>query len=114
MNLRRYFFFSSRRRHTSSKRDWSSDVCSSDLSGHSLWLRGLAAGKATVKVSAGGKSDSAEISVRARRSEERRVGKECRGRRARESRKERPRALSRRSASERRAAPPQPRAAPTR
>src|SRR5699024_11658327 len=26
-----YFFFSSRRRHTSSKRDWSSDVCSSDL-----------------------------------------------------------------------------------
>src|SRR5438067_4074737 len=83
-------------------------------SGHSLWLRGLAAGKATVKVSAGGKSDSAEISVRARRSEERRVGKECRGRRARESRKERPRALSRRSASERRAAPPQPRAAPTR
>src|SRR5438067_11905781 len=26
-----FFFFSSRRRHTSSKRDWSSDVCSSDL-----------------------------------------------------------------------------------
>src|SRR5699024_12392523 len=26
------FFFSSRRRHTRSKRDWSSDVCSSDLS----------------------------------------------------------------------------------
>src|SRR5699024_11944722 len=25
------FFFSSRRRNTSSKRDWSSDVCSSDL-----------------------------------------------------------------------------------
>src|SRR5699024_11761090 len=25
------FVFSSRRRHTSSKRDWSSDVCSSDL-----------------------------------------------------------------------------------
>src|SRR5438105_15321589 len=25
------FFFSSRRRHTSSTRDWSSDVCSSDL-----------------------------------------------------------------------------------
>src|SRR5699024_1817037 len=25
------FFFPSRRRHTSSKRDWSSDVCSSDL-----------------------------------------------------------------------------------
>src|SRR6266496_5607901 len=29
---RSYFFFSSRRRHTSSLRDWSSDVCSSDLS----------------------------------------------------------------------------------
>src|SRR5699024_12002176 len=26
-----YFVFSSRRRHTRSKRDWSSDVCSSDL-----------------------------------------------------------------------------------
>src|SRR2546421_8330877 len=29
--LRRFFFFSSRRRHTRSDRDWSSDVCSSDL-----------------------------------------------------------------------------------
>src|SRR5438067_3567532 len=28
------FFFSSRRRHTRSKRDWSSDVCSSDLIEH--------------------------------------------------------------------------------
>src|SRR5690554_7556238 len=27
-----YFFFSSRRRHTRCGRDWSSDVCSSDLS----------------------------------------------------------------------------------
>src|SRR5690606_40497042 len=27
-----YFFFSSRRRHTRFSRDWSSDVCSSDLS----------------------------------------------------------------------------------
>src|SRR5699024_7524878 len=26
-----YFFFSSRRRHTRSKRDWSSDVCSSEM-----------------------------------------------------------------------------------
>src|SRR5207249_8640202 len=33
------FFFSSRRRHTSSKRDWSSDVCSSDLP-RALWHRG--------------------------------------------------------------------------
>ena len=28
-----YFFFSSRRRHTRLVRDWSSDVCSSDLTG---------------------------------------------------------------------------------
>src|SRR5438874_7365666 len=30
------FFFSSRRRHTISLRDWSSDVCSSDLQGAAL------------------------------------------------------------------------------
>src|SRR5699024_11282201 len=29
--LELFFVFSSRRRHTRSKRDWSSDVCSSDL-----------------------------------------------------------------------------------
>src|SRR5699024_11730399 len=29
-------FFSSRRRHTRSKRDWSSDVCSSDLTTDSM------------------------------------------------------------------------------
>src|SRR2546422_5190096 len=29
----RFFFFSSRRRHTRCSRDWSSDVCSSDLLG---------------------------------------------------------------------------------
>src|SRR2546422_10081468 len=31
-----FFFFSSRRRHTRCSRDWSSDVCSSDLGGGSL------------------------------------------------------------------------------
>src|SRR5690349_22924771 len=31
IRILKYFFFSSRRRHTSSLRDWSSDVCSSDL-----------------------------------------------------------------------------------
>src|SRR5699024_1504549 len=31
-----FFLFSSRRRHTRSKRDWSSDVCSSDLMGKDL------------------------------------------------------------------------------
>src|SRR3989442_13177333 len=30
----RFFFFSSRRRHTRCGRDWSSDVCSSDLAGY--------------------------------------------------------------------------------
>src|SRR5216683_6268165 len=33
-----FFFFSSRRRHTRSDRDWSSDVCSSDLNRHRLPL----------------------------------------------------------------------------
>src|SRR5207302_2406800 len=31
-----FFFFSSRRRHTRFSRDWSSDVCSSDLPVHLL------------------------------------------------------------------------------
>src|SRR6202046_4218677 len=31
-------FFSSRRRHTISKRDWSSDVCSSDLEHMLRWM----------------------------------------------------------------------------
>src|SRR5207249_5350337 len=36
------FFFSSRRRHTRSKRDWSSDVCSSDLGdGSEVWSAGI-------------------------------------------------------------------------
>src|SRR2546429_1245769 len=39
-----FFFFSSRRRHTRCSRDWSSDVCSSDLHpagphGHAAFLR---------------------------------------------------------------------------
>src|SRR5699024_11734112 len=33
------FFFSSRRRHTRSKRDWSSDVCSSDLENPAVAVR---------------------------------------------------------------------------
>src|SRR6266704_7164292 len=35
-----FFFFSSRRRHTRSKRDWSSDVCSSDLV--AAWMKAQA------------------------------------------------------------------------
>src|SRR5206468_8670751 len=83
------FFFSSRRRHTRSDRDWSSDVCSSDLTALTvlcaacLMLSHRAAAapdlstpkKAAVafaKAVEGGNTD--EI----KRSEERRVGKECR------------------------------------
>src|SRR6266700_4890672 len=36
------FFFSSRRRHTSFSRDWSSDVCSSDLTSGTRERLGLA------------------------------------------------------------------------
>src|SRR5690606_12133041 len=40
-----YFFFSSRRRHTRFSRDWSSDVCSSDLTTQGKdQIRSLAAG----------------------------------------------------------------------
>src|SRR5207302_6585334 len=65
------FFFASRRRHTTFSRDWSSDVCSSDL-------HGVAAGSDSV--------DLREFFCRSHlqgsllRSEERRVGKECRSR----------------------------------
>src|SRR5947209_17678899 len=66
-----FFFFSSRRRHTRYWRDWSSDVCSSDL--------GHAGGPHGERQSAG----AAHVPRGARgvRSEERRVGKECRCRR---------------------------------
>src|SRR6266498_5076888 len=37
-----FFFFSSRRRHTRCGRDWSSDVCSSDLGGGDRQLRSIA------------------------------------------------------------------------
>src|SRR6266511_2691446 len=47
-----YFFFSSRRRHTSFSRDWSSDVCSSDLLlAHATNVNGHRAGVARVRVS---------------------------------------------------------------
>src|SRR3712207_5288695 len=40
--IRWFFFFSSRRRHTRYWRDWSSDVCSSDLRGSAAQIRQLA------------------------------------------------------------------------
>src|SRR5699024_9184374 len=42
-------FFSSRRRHTRSKRDWSSDVCSSDLTGSSIH-HGLSTGIFSIRI----------------------------------------------------------------
>src|SRR5206468_4636939 len=79
------FFFSSRRRHTRSDRDWSSDVCSSDLQ-----LRNLPAGEgddalATARLiqdlsDLGDRFKSFMLAheTEPQRSEERRVGKECR------------------------------------
>src|SRR5947209_18367854 len=81
-----FFFFSSRRRHTRYWRDWSSDVCSSDLSmptcsGTSTWPP-AAPGSEFSRTRAGfrGPRSSVKTGTRpsATRSEERRVGKECR------------------------------------
>src|SRR5438874_6756888 len=98
------FFFSSRRRHTRSLRDWSSDACSSDLDLEgctelealpegfrvgSLVLRGCSA---LVRLPEGLEVNFLDLrgcaalsewpsALRVRiRSEERRVGKECRSR----------------------------------
>src|SRR5260221_7522674 len=67
-----YIFFSSRRRHTRSLCDWSSDVCSSDLGGHlQYFLGGVRAGNPVADLN---------VLLGSERSEERRVGKECRSR----------------------------------
>src|SRR5690349_23198498 len=92
-----FFFFSSRRRHTRSLRDWSSDVCSSDLirftCGAGLLRRDrrreLRRKKHSLRkkrsVTRCGKSrnqarPAGQNHCRCERSEERRVGKECRSR----------------------------------
>src|SRR2546427_7732568 len=70
-----FFFFSSRRRHTRFDCDWSSDVCSSDLVGGVLSVtiqKGMAL-EVTLLGEPVSKGESG-------RSEERRVGKECRSR----------------------------------
>src|SRR5206468_5425846 len=70
-----FFFFSSRRRHTRSDRDWSSDVCSSDLLHWRCWLQMRPSRYYPVSA----ESCPTCISDRQwKRSEERRVGKECR------------------------------------
>src|SRR5690606_41189566 len=93
------FFFSSRRRHTRFSRDWSSDVCSSDLDSPYMWADELV-NVAALAVDAHYTGKVFELVVRdlqsyelyfeeellgegrvgEARSEERRVGKECRSR----------------------------------
>src|SRR5260370_9315562 len=73
-----FFFFSSRRRHTRFKCDWSSDVCSSDLL--------LRVDQIRWPVLEGVHGEGLFLEPKNRvigfviRSEERRVGKECRSR----------------------------------
>src|SRR5205085_7856219 len=92
-----YFYFSSRRRHTRFDCDWSSDVCSSDLCHYKASRQSGAninrANRVTLAVD--GDDDVLVLravegqgpglvemgaSLRAGRSEERRVEKECRSR----------------------------------
>src|SRR5207253_5433040 len=86
-----YFFFSSRRRHTRWPRDWSSDVCSSDLTTARrravVLPADLSRAKGTDRQRAGAVAGARRLDRRLRarregsrapRSEERRVGKECR------------------------------------
>src|ERR1019366_10009587 len=68
-----FFFFSSRRRHTRLVSDWNSDVCCSDLFYTSRPHR---RGKRLIACSRPAFTDDAPPT----RSEERRVGKECRSR----------------------------------
>src|SRR5690606_40134982 len=99
-----FFFFSSRRRHTRFSRDWSSDVCSSDLQQQGRFLPSdissinrsicclLVSGCFTIVVqqihslrAMGVSAFHFSISCLpwdSMRSEERRVGKECRSRQA--------------------------------
>src|SRR5256885_8173734 len=91
-------FFSSRRRHTRLQGDWSSDVCSSDLDGlEKHWDRAtvmaniIDLGSLRARAEAAGAAakippELGEVAARTQnvsgltRSEERRVGKECRSR----------------------------------
>src|SRR5260370_10407175 len=89
-----FFFFSSRRRHTRFKCDWSSDVCSSDLRfknindtlGHEpvprLMAQRVIDVLEAIKIDEqhGDASSFALCRSEGARSEERRVGKECRSR----------------------------------
>src|SRR5690606_41202677 len=88
------FFFSSRRRHTRFSRDWSSDVCSSDLffprqGLHAIVIFGIRGEKRFLQLIAIDENFITQAVEGHRRlenpfiffrSEERRVGKECRSR----------------------------------
>src|SRR5437764_11654022 len=92
------FFFSSRRRHTRYIGDWSSDVCSSDLScmldelrvvgsmhERKATMAALADGFVALPGGLGTFEETLEVLTWAQlgiRSEERRVGKECSSRRS--------------------------------
>src|SRR5947207_14366672 len=83
MSIIFFFFFSSRRRHTRSLCDWSSDVCSSDLRQIEAALRfakakGLMLDDKLRMIDRG--LSGFHGTHREKRSEERRVGKECRSR----------------------------------
>src|SRR5690606_39740080 len=72
------FFFSSRRRHTRFSRDWSSDVCSSDLPHAEIltFVKDNLAKEAGLELEV--KEFTDYVTPNTARSEERRVGKECR------------------------------------
>src|SRR5256885_9888468 len=92
------FFFSSRRRHTRLQGDWSSDVCSSDLALVTILAAVLTVWSTQVTGPTASQSDDDQSLIGALdpgveqtvltsrnglsrdRSEERRVGKECRSR----------------------------------
>src|SRR3712207_7456109 len=77
------FFFSSRRRHTRYWRDWNSDVCSSDLRLRHDELAVLRQERVRLvvrKAPVGVEEAGDGVDLRQPRSEERRVGKECRSR----------------------------------
>src|SRR5260370_10206023 len=74
------FFFSSRRRHTRFKCDWSSDVCSSDLLSNSFQPTDEIRTARTLWRQRGNLVAEASSTIQRMRSEERRVGKECRSR----------------------------------
>src|SRR5256885_7977442 len=90
-----FFFFSSRRRHTRLQGDWSSDVCSSDLTRGprsttrigSRIVRSVPSIEIETRIAAPiervfdlSRDVGAHAESSAFRSEERRVGKECRSR----------------------------------